>query len=150
MREAARRGDLLALHEAARELEDPDLRGPDVDAVHGAVGMALIAEDGEEAAWALAGIVEACGGCHASSQPPVRVGGPKPPHASHGRAGEAMWSALLSDDGLAFSASVEDYLRLQPEHDVQRAHAARNASTRSERADAWGELLVECQACHAL
>jgi hypothetical protein len=149
MREAARRVDLPALHEAARELEDPERSGPRVDELHGAVGMALIAEDGEEAAWALAGVVESCGGCHAASTPPVVVGGPRPPHSSHGQAGEGMWSALLSDDGAAFSASLEDYLRLQPEHDIQTAHAARKAASISERADAWGELLVECQACHA-
>ena len=146
MREAARRVDLPALHEAARELEDPSMSGPEVDALHGSVGMALIAEDGEEAAWAMAGVVQSCGGCHAGQ---VRVGGPEAPFSTHAQAAEGVWAALLSDDGERFAAGVAEYQRLQPEHGVQTAHALTKAATLEERADAWGELLVECQACHA-
>ncbi|HJN76919.1 MAG TPA: hypothetical protein QGF58_23535 [Myxococcota bacterium] len=132
-RDAVIRADLDALHAAARELEDPGMKDTAVEDLHGALGMAVAAEDLEEGGWAVAGIVEACGDCHAGKVGPVSAtAGP------HGH--DRLWADLVS--GREIDAS--GFKEVAP----TEATALALASTQAERASAYGDLLVRCSGCH--
>lgn len=132
-RDAVARGDLDGLHAAARDLDDPSMSDTAVDELHGAIGMAVAAQDLEEAGWAMAGIVEACGDCHAG-----RVGPTSSKPGPHGH--DKLWADLVS--GREVDAS--GFQTIAPTEGT----ALVLASSHEERSAAYGSLLARCSTCH--
>lgn len=132
-RDAVIRGDVSALQAAARGLEDPAMKDTAVEELHGAVGMAVAAESHEEAGWAMAGIVEACGDCHAGQVGP-RSAKPGP----HGH--DALWADLVAGREVDASGVME----------IAPTEGSRLmlASSHEDRAAAYGDLLTRCLSCH--
>lgn len=135
VREAVVRGDLEALRGAATELDEPDLAGPHVDRIHGAVGMAVVAEDAVEAGWAVGALVDGCAGCHAGAAGPSLTR----PFEDHGRAHDVLWANVVS--GRPPGAALEAFREVAPD--------AVGAFAETPAPEAYGELLSGCAACHA-
>ncbi|MCP4807254.1 MAG: hypothetical protein GY913_25765 [Proteobacteria bacterium] len=135
VRDAVVRGDLDGLRGAATDLEEPSLDGEHVDTIHGAVGMAVVAEDAVEAGWAVAGVVEGCAGCHAGLAGPV-VDRQVSTHAS---AHDVLWANVVS--GRPVGPELEAFREVAPE--------AVDAFGTLPAPEAYGDLLGACSGCHA-
>ncbi|MCB9761902.1 MAG: hypothetical protein H6739_18890 [Alphaproteobacteria bacterium] len=92
----------------AGDAADPDPAGQDArDRLHSALGFAMVAEDAEERADAVAGVAEACGQCHARTgvtapalaAPPWGSG---PEHAVAAR--RAWWGTVGADAAMRAEA----------------------------------------------
>lgn len=89
---AAALGELSAVRAAARDVAPADLvRGPEVERIGGALGMAQVAEP-DEIADVVAAIAVACGDCHARGGVSPRGGAPP---TTHERAASAAAYAVV-------------------------------------------------------
>jgi hypothetical protein len=120
LRLAVEAGDIDGFKAAARLLEgDQD----DAGGLHGALGFAQVSEDVDDASFAAARVVEACGSCHTGLSTEVRL-------SSHADVAETLWDGVLVGD----------------DEVVAQAVAAWELTELGE--DPLAEVLASCVGCH--
>jgi hypothetical protein len=176
---ALRAGDIDQVQALARRMDGGEsVEAPALaehaERMHGAVGFAQVAEDLEEAAWAVAVMGRACGECHAAAGDPLGLMSPgdpalplppeaaaaaiaaaitaasaaAPAPAGHAAAVDAVWTGAVGPSASLLVEGLAAYAAALPGQ-APAAAAVLTAPDPASRADALGALLAGCAGCHA-